>query len=35
MSTPYEPPFTLTLRVLALVAEIGEALLHQTFSGEL
>lgn len=26
MNTPYEPPFTLTPRVLALVAEIGEAL---------
>jgi Fic family protein len=26
MSTPYEPPFTLTSRVIALVAEIGEAL---------
>lgn len=26
MSTPYEPPFTLTPRVLTLVAEIGEAL---------
>jgi hypothetical protein len=35
MITPYETPFTLTPRVLALVAEIGEALLNQTFSGEL
>lgn len=26
MSTPNEPPFTLTPRVLTLVAEIGEAL---------
>jgi Fic family protein len=26
MNTPYEPPFNLTPRVLALVAEIGEAL---------
>jgi len=30
MSTPYEPPFTLTPRVLALVAEIGEALGRMT-----